>query len=80
MSNPARELFSQLKLDLDLIEVLNGKSLEISKRKFICTPLKENDFRKTSQRMFISFDSSVEPDEKFSSKEFWIHSLTQRLE
>ena len=29
-------------------------------RKFICTPLKENDFRKTSP-----YDSSVEPDAKF---------------
>ena len=65
MSNPACELFPQLKLDLGLIEVLNGKSLKISERKFISTPLQENDFRKTSPRMFISYDSSTEPDAKF---------------
>ena len=57
-----------LKLDLDLIEVSNGKSLKISKRKYICTPLKENDFRKTSPRIFTSYDSSVEPDAKFFSQ------------
>ena len=65
LSNPACELFPQLKLDLDLIEVLNVKSLKISERKFICTPLQENDFRKTSPRMFISYDSSAEPDARF---------------
>ena len=65
MRNPACKLFPQLKLDLDLIEVLNGKSLKTSKRKFISTPLQENDFRKTSPRMLISYDSSVEPDAKF---------------
>ena len=43
MSNPACELFPQLNPDLDLIEVLNGKSLTISERKFICKPLQEND-------------------------------------
>ena len=64
MSNSACELFPQLKLDLDLIEVLNGKSLAISERKIVCTPLQENDFRKTSPRMFISYDSSAEPDAK----------------
>ena len=65
MSNPECELFRQLKLDLDLVEVLNGKSLKISERKFICTPLQENDFRKTSPRMFILYESSAEPDAKF---------------
>ena len=65
MSNPACELCPKLRLDLHLIEVLNGKSLKISGRKFLCTHLKENDFRKTSPRMFISYDSSVEQDAKF---------------
>ena len=60
MSNPACKLFPELKLDLDLTEVLNGKSLKISEKKFICTPL-----RKTSPRMFISYNSSAEPDAKF---------------
>ena len=65
MSNPACELFPQLKLDLDLIEVLNGKSLKISERKIICTPLQENDFPKTYPRMFISYECSAEPYAKF---------------
>ena len=54
MRNPACELFSQIKLDLDLIQVLNGKSLKILERKFISTLLQENDFCKTSPRMFTS--------------------------
>ena len=38
MSNPACELFPQFKLDLDLIEVLNGKSLKIWRENLFVLP------------------------------------------
>ena len=69
MSNPVCELFPQLKLDLDLIEVLNGKSLKISEKEFICTALQENDFVKHLQE--CSYDMTVLQNQmrKFSSRE-----------
>ena len=65
MSNPACELFLQLQLDLDLIEVLDRKSLRISQRKFIDIPFTQQDFRYKSPRTYIPFDSTSEPDAKY---------------
>ena len=65
MSNPACELFPQLQLDFDLIEVLDGKFLRISQRKFIDIPFTKQDFRNKSPRIYIPFDSTSEPDAKF---------------
>ena len=65
MSNPACELFPQLQFDLDLIEVLDGKCLRISQRKFIDIPFTQQDFRNKSSRTYIPFDSTLEPDAKF---------------
>ena len=65
MSNPACEHFPQLQLDLDMIEVLDGKCLRISQRKFIDIPSTQQDFRNKSPRTYIPFDSTLEPDAKF---------------
>ena len=70
MSNAACELFPQLQLGLDLIEVLDGKCLRISQRKFIDIPFTQQDFKNKSPRTDIPFHSTLEPDEKFSRKEF----------
>ena len=65
MNNPAGDLFPQLQLNLDLIEVLDGKCLRISQRKFIDIPFTQQDFRNKSPRTYIPFDSTLEPDAKF---------------
>ena len=65
MSNPASELFPQLQLDLDLIEVSDGKCLRISQRKFIDIPFTQQDFRYKSPRTYIPFDSMLESDAKY---------------
>ena len=65
MSNPACELFPQLQLNLDLTEVLDGKCLRISQRKFIDIPFTQKDFRNKSLRTYVPFDSTLEPDAKF---------------
>ena len=65
MSNPACELFPQLQLDLDLIEVLDGKCLRLSQKKFIDIPSTQQDFRNKSRRTYIPFDSTLEPDAKY---------------
>ena len=65
MSNPACELFPQLTLDLDLIEVQEGKCFKISQQKFIDSPFTQKDFRKISQRMFIPYDSTSPPESKY---------------
>ena len=63
MSNPACELFPQLTLDLDLIEVQEGKCFKIIK--FIDSPFTQKDFRKISPRMFIPYDSTSLPEPKY---------------
>ena len=65
MSNPACEFFPQLTLDLDLIEVQEGKCFKISQRKFIDRPFTQKDFRKISPRMFIPYDSTSPPEPKY---------------
>ena len=69
MSNPACELFSQLQLDLDLIEVLDGKCLRISQRKFLDIPFTQQDFRYKSPCAYIPFQSTSEPDTKYFKEE-----------
>ena len=68
MSNPACELFPQLQLDFDLIEVLYGKCLRISQRKFVDILFTKQDFRNKSPRTYIPFDSTSQPDAKFSKE------------
>ena len=49
MSNHSYELFPQLRLDLDLIEVSGGKFFQISKRMFIDCPLEAKESVKCLQ-------------------------------
>ena len=42
--------------------MLGGKCFKISERRFIDTPLKEEDFQKVSPRMFIEYNPDVEPE------------------
>ena len=70
MSNPACELFPQLTLDLDLIEVQEGKCFKISQRKFIDSAFTQRDFRKISPRMFIPYDSASPPELKYFKDTF----------
>ena len=65
MSNPFCELFPQLRLDLDLIEVSGGKFFQISKRNFIDYPLEAKAFGKVSPRMFVYFDAGAPPQPKY---------------
>ena len=65
MSNPACELFQQLTLDLDLIEVQEGRCFKISQRKFIDSPFTQNDFCKISPTMFIPYESTSPPEPKY---------------
>ena len=62
MSNPECELFPQIKINFDLIEVHYLKFFSISQRKFIDCPLKNEDSRKVSPRMYIKYDSSKDPE------------------
>ena len=62
MSNPECELFPKIKINFDLIEVDDLKFFNISQRKFIDCPLKDEDFRKVSPRMYIKYDSSKDPE------------------
>ena len=76
MSNPVCELFSKLQLDLDLIEVLDGKCLRILQRKFMDIPFMQQDFRNKSPRIYILSDSMLEPDAKYF-KEGVMHSFPE---
>ena len=62
MSNPECELFPQMKINFDLIEVDDLKFFSISQRKFIDCSLNDEDFRKVSPRMYIKYDSSKDPE------------------
>ena len=70
MSNPSCELFPQLRLDLDLIEVSGGKFFQISKRKFIDCPLEAKEFGKVSPRMFVPFNVGAPSSAKIESLRF----------
>ena len=59
MSNPACKLFPRLQLDLDLIEVLDGKCLRISQRKFIDIPFTQKKFQKQISKDLHSFSLNV---------------------
>ena len=65
MSNPSCELFLQLRLDLDLIEVSGGKCFQISRRKFIDCSLEAKEFGKVSPRMFVPFDAGAPRQPKY---------------
>ena len=65
MSNPSCELFPQVRLDLDLIEVSGGMFFQISKIKFIDGPLEAKEFPKVSPRMFVPFDAGLPPQPKY---------------
>ena len=65
MSSPSCELFPQLRLDLDLIEVSGDKFFQISKRKFIDCPLEAKEFGKVSPWMFVPFDAEAPPQPKY---------------
>ena len=65
MSNPVCELFPQLTLNLDLIEMQEGKRFKISQQKFIDSPFTQKDFHKISPRMFIPCDSTSPPEPKY---------------
>ena len=72
MSNPSCELFPQLRLDFDLIEVSGGKFFQISKRKFIDCPLEAKEFGKVSPRMSVPFDAGAPPQPNISRTQSWI--------
>ena len=65
MSNSSYELFLQLRLDLDLIEVSGSKFFQISERKFIDCPLEAKEFGKVSPKMFVPFDAGAPPQPKY---------------
>ena len=62
MSNPECELFPQIKINFDLTEVDDLKFFSISQRKFFDCPLKDEDFREVSPRMYMKYDSSKDPE------------------
>ena len=59
------EIVGQLKIDLDVIEVLDGQCFSISQRKFIPCPISENEIGVVSPRMFLSYDSTATPEAKY---------------
>lgn len=62
LSADSCEIVEQLKIDLDLIEVLNGECFSISQRKFIPSPISDNDIGLISPRMFFAYESAADPD------------------
>ena len=59
-------IIPQIEFDFDLIEVSDGKCLELSARKFVDCPLQDKDIGKKSPRMFTSYDSNtVAQDAKY---------------
>ena len=65
MLNVAKSYIGQLKIDLDLIEVLDGQCFSISQRKFIPCPISEDQIGAVSPRMFFSYDSTATPEAKY---------------
>ena len=61
------EIIGQLKIDLDLIEVLDGQCFSISQRKFIPCPISEDQLGAVSPRMFFSYDITATPEANTSS-------------
>ena len=59
MSNPACELFPQLTLDLDLIEVEEGKCFKISQRNFTDSPFTQKDSAKFHQECLFLMTQPV---------------------
>eukprot|EP00112_Aurelia_sp_Birch-Aquarium-sp1_P021134 Seg5616.1 transcript_id=Seg5616.1/GoldUCD/mRNA.D3Y31 product="hypothetical protein" protein_id=Seg5616.1/GoldUCD/D3Y31 len=65
MSTDACEIFKQMTIDFNLIEVKDGMFFDIRKRKFIECPLGPEQKGPISPRMFIDFDSKLESDAKY---------------
>lgn len=65
MSTDACEIFKQMTIDFNLIEVKDGMFFDIRKRKFIECPLGPEQKGTISPRMFIDFDSKLESDAKY---------------
>ena len=62
MKNRECEVFSQISFDFNLIESEDGKCVKINERKFVETPLSEEQNIKISPRMFMSYDPNKDPD------------------
>ena len=65
MSNPQCEVFPQIKIDFNFIEVGGGYCFKISERKFVSCPFSSEDFRKISPRTFVAYDPSTAPEPKY---------------
>ena len=65
MSNPQCEVFPQIKIYFNFVEVNCGYCFKISKRKFVSCPLSSKDFRKISPRTFVAYDPSTPPEPKY---------------
>ena len=62
MLNPQCEVFPQIKINFNFIEVRGGYCFKISERKFVPCPFTSEDFRKISPRMFVAYDPSTPPE------------------
>ena len=65
MSNPQCEVFPQIKIDFNFIEVNSGYCFKISERKFVTCPFTSEDFRKISPRTFVAYDPSTPAKPKY---------------
>ena len=65
MSNPQCEVFHQIKIDFNFIEVNSSYCFKISERKFVSCPFSSEDFRKISPRTFVAYDPSTPPEPKY---------------
>lgn len=65
LKHPKCRLMRQIKFDMNLIEVANGRCLDISKRTFIPIPLSKADIGVTSPRAFCDYDSMQMPNPKY---------------
>ena len=62
LAHPACEIISQIKFDVNLIEVSNGYCFCIKSRKFIECPIPESMKGKESPRSFVPYDCSTPPE------------------
>ena len=65
MSNTQREVFPQIKIDFNFIEVSGSYFLRISERKFVSWPFSSEDFRKISPRTLVAYDPSTSLEPKY---------------
>jgi len=62
LSCKSSPIVNQLKFDFDLIEIRNGKSLKLSSRCFVKTPLQPSDLGKISPRSFADYEIDMNLD------------------